>query len=110
MLKIIIQNLAILKILTIFKNDAHEIVSERGQEVLGETNNKFYNEDFDKKINEGVFALKNGKPVKILRINSAESYKIALAIKDRFIRQSQIELHEKIKIEGKNEITISFKN
>ena len=63
-------------------------------------------EHYEKNVKEGVLALKEGKPVKIY--DDGRGYELAYEIKRQFILEYQKQLSEKIKIQGFDEITISF--
>jgi len=59
-------------------------------------------------VKEGVLALQNGKSVNIM--DDGRGYELALEIKHRFILEYQKQLSEKIKIDGRSIITVSFNN
>jgi hypothetical protein len=65
-------------------------------------------ERYEKNVKEGVLALQKGKSIKIM--DDGRGYELALEIKHRFMLEYQKQLSEKIKIDGRDEITVSFQN
>jgi hypothetical protein len=93
---------------SIFVNDAHNIISERGKILLAEEDS-WEEKHFKSQIKRGVEALASGKPVQLYESVNDRSYELALEIKKEYLLMKQRELAKKIKIDKfGSTITISW--
>jgi hypothetical protein len=65
-------------------------------------------ERYEQNVKDGVLSLQKGKSIKIM--DDGRGYELALEIKHRFMLEYQKQLSEKIKINGRDTITVSFQN
>lgn len=65
-------------------------------------------ERYEQNVKEGVLSLQKGKSIKIM--DDGRGYELALEIKHRFMLEYQKQLSEKIIIDGRGTITVSFQN
>tara|TARA_R110000803_G_scaffold209852_1_gene280225 strand:+ start:680 stop:997 length:318 start_codon:yes stop_codon:yes gene_type:complete len=65
-------------------------------------------EHYEENVKQGVISLQQGRRIRIM--DDGRGYELALEIKHRFMLEYQKQMADKIKIEGRGEITIWFAN